>query len=401
MTKTTFLRQEKEESEILLNQKIEKIEDKKELALLDFEKEVQEITKDISFKGIIARALGKNFEEREFINSEDIKKLITLMQLDQNLEKEVEIKLIPIMKRGKKWEDKESRRLRKKYFEKNRELFRILSKFEFKDLRKTEEILLLGDKAFDKSTAYLDFPSAVSLIDKAPRKKSKSKITNSTYFRESFNNNERLLVFGVFDSVSENPSLSSLAARLWSEKSKNYRKEDGIKFLENVTKELDREVGIEIKSCGINATFGIVENKEMSYVNLGGNKIYGIEKSGKIESLFKNEEIMPLFYLGCFTQKIKGKSGTKYVQTEFKLTYPYIGKMNLNNYNSIIIVSEIVWKCLKLENEQEEKILEEIIKRAQSPISIVERINIRVKNILKQIRDKEMLNDLGILYFYI
>ncbi|MDD5337088.1 MAG: hypothetical protein PHS02_01245, partial [Candidatus ainarchaeum sp.] len=102
-----------------------------ELLKPDFSRTADELLQDVQYKGIVARAIGKDFGEREYIGQKDLEKLMMLSELNPKFEKQMEVKLLPIMKQGRKWEDKESTRLRKNYMEKSQQLLDILSKFQF------------------------------------------------------------------------------------------------------------------------------------------------------------------------------------------------------------------------------------------------------------------------------
>ncbi|VVB98526.1 Uncharacterised protein [uncultured archaeon] len=396
-----------------------------ELLKPDFSRTAQEVLGDIQYKGIVARALGREFEEREYISESDLQKLMMLSEINGNFENEVAVKLIPIMKRGRKWESKDSKRLRTQYIQKSHKLFEILSKFEFNNMAQSEEIFLRGDSIFDKTSAYLDFSSAAALVDKGPRKKKSTKASGSAYFREIYLNGARGALFALFDGFDERgfESLpSSLALEEFKERAKTIAKEEDIlAALEAFAKAADARISEKVKGfCGTSATCGIAIGKKLYYVNIGNNRIYGITaagetaklagddvsagQSGGLEELY-SELRYPYFYLGGFTQRIKGKRSFRVIHTDFRLRAPYIGSLDVSKYGSIFVANSGVWKSAmtlsKSGIESGEGKFGEIFSRARNSLNAVERMNMHVKNSMKQAQNRTLIDDIAMLYFSI
>jgi hypothetical protein len=397
-----------------------------ELLKPDFSRAAQEVLGDIQYKGIVARALGREFEEREYISESDLQKLMMLSEINANFRSEVAVKLIPIMKKGRKWESKDSRRLRNQYIDKSHKLFEILSKFEFNNVAQSEEIFLKGDSIFDKTSAYLDFSSAAALVDKGPRKKKTTKASGSAYFREIYLDGARGALFALFDGFDERgfESLpSSLALDEFRESAKGIAREDAVlSALESFAKAADARISEKVKGfCGASATCGIALGKKLYYVNIGNNRIYGITAGGEtvklagddiaagmqaggLEELY-SELKYPYFYLGGFTQRIKGKRSFRVIHTDFRLRAPYIGVIDASQYASIFVANSGVWKsAITLSKEgmsSGEGKFGEIFSRARNSLNAVERMNMHVKNSMKQAENRTLVDDIAMLYFSI
>lgn len=397
--------------------------DSPELLIPDFSSTANEVLKDIQYAGIVARALGKDFEEREFINEKDLHKLMMLTDTNQNLQKQIEVKLIPIMKKGKKWEDKESKNLRKIYIKKSHKLFDILSKFNFEGITESEEIFLRGDSIFDKTNVHLDFSSAVALVDKGPGKRKMTKLSCSIYFREVYLNSLRGAIFSLFDGFDEH-GLESLSSSLALEMFKNNSKEissekDLLVFLENFAKKADAKISENISGFfGVSATCGIVVDKKLYYLNIGSNRIYGITINGKIQKLvgeeipvhankseFYSQLKYPYFYLGGFTQRIKGKKSFRVVHTNFKLSAPHLGIIDVSQFTNLFIANSGVWKSIisfkARKIESNESRFEEVLSRARNSLDAMERMNLYVRNAMKDAENKSIIRDIAMLYFAI
>lgn len=402
-------------------EKLKKGDKNTELIRPDFAKTANEVLQDVQYKGIVARAIGKRFEEREFINEKDLEKLMMLSELNPNFTKAVEVKLIPIMKKGKKWEDKESRKLRKHYIKKSHELFDILSKFKFEGILKSEEIFLNSGNIYDKTSAYLDFASAVALVNKGVRKRNYTKVSCSIYFREIYLSGTRGVIFGLFDGFDERGMEylpSSIAVNSFREFSKGLVKEaELLPMLEQFARNADARISENVKGfTGTSATLGVVLGKKLYYINVGNNHIYGVDALGKVEKIVGDELVgfgnieqlhselkYPYLYLGGFTQRMKGKKSFRIIHTDFKLKAPYIGSMNISRFANIFVVNSGVWKsALSFENGNvrfEEQKFSEVLSKARNPLNAVERMNMQVKNAMKSAPDKSIVDDIGMLYF--
>ncbi|MFA5077364.1 MAG: PP2C family serine/threonine-protein phosphatase [Candidatus Micrarchaeia archaeon] len=394
-----------------------------ELLKPDFGRTASELLQDVQYKGIVARAIGRGFEEREYISQKDLEKLMMLSELDPGFGKQIEVKLIPIMKKGRRWEDKESTRLRKEYVKKSQQLLDILSKFQFGGFTKSEEIYLSGDKIFDKTSAYLDFASAVALVDKGVRKRRATKASGSAYFREVYLNGKRGAVFGLFDGFDERgleylPSSMSLA--IFKESVQHLGSEDALLgILEGFMRNADAKISENVRGfCGASATCGMVFGKKLYYANVGNSRIYGVKANGAVEKLvgdevasglgnreqFHSELKYPYFYLGGFTQRMKGKKSFRVIHNEFKLKPPYIGALDVSPYAYIFVANSGVWKStITMGNvvSLDDGKLSEVFAKARNPLNAMERMDMQVKNFMKEAENKSMVDDIAMLYFTI
>ena len=392
-----------------------------ELLLPDFSHTAREVLGDVQYKGIIARAVGKEFGEREFINEKDLQKLMMLSELNLELKKEVEIKLIPIIKKGSKWEDRESRNLRKVYVKKSVQLFDILSKFQFNNITQSEEIFLCGSSVFDKASAYLDFSSAAALVDKGPRKRKTTKASGSVFFREIFVEGERGTMFALFDGFDERGFEylpSSIAANMFKETANGMGNKDAIlQFLESFARKADTKISESVRGfCGASATCGVILGKKMYYISIGNNRIYGIASSGEIhkvvgESLVQIGDLeklyaelkYPYLYLGGFTQRMKGKRSFRVIHSDFILKPPHIGVADISEFINMFVASSGVWKStISLNNGKlmaEEGRFREILGKARNALNAVERMNMNVKNSMKEAKNSSLVDDIAMLYF--
>ncbi len=325
------------------------------------------------------------------------------------------------MKKGRKWEDGESRKLRTQYVKKSHDLLDILSKFKFEGMAKSEEIFLRGDAIFDKASAYLDFASAVALVDKGPRKRKTTKASGSVYFKEVYLNGGRGALFGLFDGFDERglESLpSSLAVGMLRESSNGIGNEAAVlSFLESFARKADAGISESVKGfCGTGATCGLVIGKKLYYINIGNNRIYGVRLSGEAEKVvgeevgdFAGKEELysqmkyPYFYLGGFTQRIKGKRSFRVVHTDFKLRPPHIGIVDVSQYANLFVASSGVWKSAlsakggKMESNEWK--FGEIFSRARNTLNAMERMNLHVKNSMKEAENRSAVDDIAMLYF--
>lgn len=393
-----------------------------ELMKPDFSRTAGEVLQDVQYKGIVARALGRDFEEREYISETDLQKLMMLAELNQNLEKDVEVKLAPIMKKGHKWEDKASRNLRKKYAAKSHQLFDMLSKFKFNGVTQSEEIFLKGNEIFDKASAYLDFASAVALVDKGPRKRKSTKASGSVHFREIYIDGKRGALFALFDGFDERgfeSVPSSLAADMFRESAKTIGSESGLMhLLENFAKNADAKISESVKGfTGTSATCGIVIEKKLHYINIGNNFIYGVRLNGEVEKIVGEnivardaEELYselkyPYYYLGSFTQRMKGKKSFRVIHTDFHLKAPHIGVVDVSQYANIFVASSGVWKSMTSFDSGRasgcEQRFAEVFGRARNPLNAIERMNMNVKNAMKGSNNRSVVDDIAMLYFTI
>lgn len=395
--------------------------DNQELLRPDFSNTAKEVLQDVQYAGIVARALGKDFGEREFIGEKDLQKLMMLSDLDQNFQKQMEVKLLPIMKEGRKWEDKESKNLRKSYIKKSHKLLDILSKFSFEGMTESEEIFLKGDAIFDKASAHLDFSSAVALVDKGPRKRKMTKSSGSIYFREVYLGGERGALFSLFDGFDERgfESLpSSLAVEMFRDSGKDIPSEkDALLTLESFARKADARISESVRGfCGTSATCGLVTGKKLHYINIGNNRIYGVKLNGEVHKLAGDEiaaqqskdELYsqlkyPYLYLGGFTQRIKGKKSFRVVHTDFRLKAPYIGTIDISQYANLFIANSGVWKSvLSLKGgkvEGGEGRFSEVFSRARNPLNAMERMNLSVKSAMKEAENRSIVDDIAMLYF--
>ncbi|MBU0586887.1 hypothetical protein KJ780_05225 [Candidatus Micrarchaeota archaeon] len=394
-----------------------------EIMLPDFSHTAKQVLEDMQYKGIIARAVGKEFEEREYISVSDLQKLMSLAELDENLRRKVEFKLIPLRKKGKKWEHRESKKLRKQYISKSDQLFEIISKFQFNGISKSEEIFLSGASIFDKTSAYLEFSSAAAVVDKCPRKRKTTKASGSILFREIYVDGERGAVFALFDGFDERGFEylpSSIAANILREKlSAVPKKQDILPFLENFAKEADSEISRSVKGfCGTSATCGIIMGTTLFYINMGNNRVYGITPTGEMKRIVGDELFFtdkleklyaelkyPYLYLGGFTQRMKGKRSFKVVQTSFTLRAPHIGSVDISQYSNLLIASSGAWKStLNLAAGQvisDESKFSDVLIRARNALNAVERINVHVKSSMKEAKNHSVIDDVAVLYFSI
>ncbi len=388
----------------------------------DFSRTAKEVLQDVQYKGIVARALGREFEEREFISESDLQKLMMLSELNTNFSREVEVKLIPIMKKGRKWEDRESVKLRRQYVKKSHDLLDILSKFQFNGLDQSQEIFLSGDSIFDKASAYLDFSSAAALVDKGPRKRKSTKASGSVYFGEAYIGGERGALFALFDGFDERgleALPSSLAAGMFRESAKGIGKEaDVLPALEDFARRADAKISESVRGfCGTSASCGMVLGKKLYYVNVGSGRIYGVTLNGEVKMLagervaaspsdkdqLYSELKYPYLYLGGFTQRIKGKKSFRMVHTDFHLRAPHIGVADVSEYASILVANSGVWKSsLSIKSgkvEGGEAKFGEMLCRARNSLNAVERMNLHVKNAMKQAENRALVDDIAMLYF--
>ncbi len=399
-----------------------KKENIKEEIYQNLEETTKKILEDIQYKGIIARVLKKNFEEREFIGEKEWQELILLKDLMKNkdLKKTFEIQILPIAKKGYKWEDKQSKRLRKRYIKKAHKLAEIIENLSLEGISNAEEILLKSEEIYEKTTAFLEFSNAVGLVDKGPKRKKKTPVSLSLLFKEMYFSGERALVFGLFEGFSEKGKeflLSSLAIHLLDKNAQGIDKNNILDWLNKFAHIADLEIKkISNGFSGVGATYGVVLNKKMYFVNLGNNAIYGINGGNTITISEPQPEFIndrnkmlsslkyPYFFLGTFSQKIKFKKQTRIIQNPFKLKEPHIMEYDLNGIDQILIVNSGVWKSrieLKTNGIRMINFFDNILKRSKNIVSTAERINMYAKKRMKENKNKYLEGDVGVLIFQV
>ncbi|MDD5337138.1 MAG: PP2C family serine/threonine-protein phosphatase, partial [Candidatus ainarchaeum sp.] len=274
----------------------------------------------------------------------------------------------------------------------------------------------------DKTSAYLDFASAVALVDKGVRKRKATKASGSVYFREVYLNGKRGAVFGLFDGFDERgleylPSSLSLA--IFKDSIQQLRSEEGLlQMLEEFMRRADAEISENVKGfCGSSAACGMVFGKKLYYANVGNNRIYGVKADGTVERLagdevavpedreqFLSELKYPYLYLGGFTQRMKGKKSFRVIHTEFRLKPPNIGTLDVSGYACVFVANSGVWKSTISMGTGtpaiEEGRMGEVFAKARNPLNAMERMDMQVRNFMKG-GNQAMADDIAMLYFSI
>lgn len=149
----------------------------------------QRVLSDVQFKGIIARALRKEFEARDQLTREEFLRFV--LEHSRGDVEVLKALLLPIKKKGYPWEHPLSRRVRQRYVEKVEELMRLLvslnpnysvgDSFEIRGGERSDAII----------EEWAEFGSAASCVMKAPRRHRRSQLCISTFFKELFDNEGR------------------------------------------------------------------------------------------------------------------------------------------------------------------------------------------------------------------
>jgi hypothetical protein len=387
----------------------------------DFSRMAEEILRDSQSRGVVARAVGRDLSEKDYISERDLQTLVMLTEINTDFRKQVEMKILPIQKRGRDWAHPESVNLRREYMKKADAIFDIISRMESKDLVQREEIFLDGSALFDKASSYLEFASAAALVDKAARKKKTTKIGCSAYFRESYIAGKRAAVFGLFEGFdgrgNEHVS-SSIPARMLKESAPGFATEQNmLRVIENFMRESDAKVSESVVGfCGASGACGAVVGKTLYYANIGNIRLYGVRPDGGIDLLSGeplpsaslgadkalNELKYPYIYLGGFTQRVKGRQSFKIIHTEFSLRPPHIGTVDMSGHIGLLASSSGVWKgALDFSSGISDGMgaFGETFARAKNPVSALERVSMQMKSKMKDAGNRAVSGDIGMVYF--
>lgn len=369
---------------------VEQIE-KKEfgLAQLSAQDELQQpeirlherVLSDIQYKGIVARAVGKSFEERCFVAKKDMDRFALIYNMDRARSRvDVMNRLIALMKKGHAWESSQSRRLRRQYKEKAAQLLDMLDRCDFNEEFFADGAVIELADITELTSEHLEFCSASAIVDKKPKKKGEVKSGDAAFFQELYHRGKRAAVFGIFDGFVDGkgeeskPSMLALGVlKEYVEKLRNV--EDANQILHILTKyanEADATISDSMTNFGgATASVGVVFGKRLAYLNLGDSRIYGVSTDrgtgasvtklttddgicGSIdkgihinESVFSREAEFPHVYVGSFSQQIRGKySGKRVLHPEFRLRSPNIGLADLTDLDMLVAMSDGVWRQL-------------------------------------------------------
>jgi serine/threonine protein phosphatase PrpC/protein-tyrosine-phosphatase len=341
----------------------------------------ERVLSDMQFRGIVTRAVGREFHERIHIAKQDIDRFALVYSMDKSrFRAQVRARLIPLMKRGHQWESPQSRRLRCDYFESADKLFGMFDNCELNSDFFTEGAAIEIAGVPSLKMEYLEFCSAAGLVDKKPRKRKEDPAGDALFFQELFHRGERAALFGVFDGLVEargdESKPSGIAVRILKEYVERLRdtrnSDDILKLLISYANEADSEISSCMNNLvGSTASVGVLVGKKLTYLNVGDSRIYAasfangarVKKittddgvGGALEagasmplSDFMREAEYPYLYLGSFSQQVRGRySGKRVFHQGFTLKSPNIGTIDLSGYDLVFGVTDGVWNQVPL-----------------------------------------------------
>jgi len=333
----------------------------------DFEIFCNEVLNDIQYKGIIARTVKNKLEERDKIDKEDLLSFIILSDKNNGtssfLEK-IKVKLLPIAKKGEKWESVTSRRLRKKYMEKAEHLVMMVTKFAPKQ-RVGEAFSIDGTKAFGKEVRTAEFSDAYALSFKAPRKRKSSPLTSSLFFKELYDGKKRAVAFGTMEGKGRKGSIFS--SFMLNHLNQQRYEENTLTSSLLLFEEKSAEDGLD----GGNLCCGFVEGKQLTLMHVGQGMVFLITKERKVKLISSGSEIG----LGMIAQRISGKRGKKIVPIYDPASF--ISKHDLNDGAFLLVLNEGACRALYNHNQELRQLIED--KSSSEPMDFIKFLEKRIK----------------------
>ncbi len=333
----------------------------------DFERLYNHVLDDAQYKGIIARTIKNKLEERDKISKEDLLSFIILSDKSDGpstfLER-IKVKLLPIAKKGEKWESVTSRRLRTRYMEKAEHLVSMVLKFSPKQ-RVGEAFTIDGTKAFGKEVRMAEFSDAYALAFKAPRKRKSSPLTSSLFFKEFYDGKKRAVVFGMMEGKGrEGPTLSSFML--------NHLNQQGHE--QNILTSsllLFEEKSVEDGLEGGNLCWGFVEGKQLTLMHVGQGEVFLITKERRAKVISSGSEIG----LGMMAQRISGKRGKKIVPIYDPASF--ISKHDLSEGAFLLVLNEGACKALHNYNQELQQLIENLT--FSEPMDFIKSLEKKIK----------------------
>ncbi len=338
-----------------------------------------EALENLHYRSLVTIALGKNFSERVDLTKSEVERFTLLYGTDQTtLKRSTYTGLIPLRRKGYSWESTQSSSLRRKYREHADKMFNRLELCNFEPDHFNSGSIELCNIPY-KTVDYLEFSSAAALVDKKPHKRKNHNSGDSVYFKDFYLNGQRGMFFGVFDALSSKANIDhQLSSSLLSFFKKFFNStvftNNEAQIFELFTKFLN-QAELFISSnypayAGVSASIGLVYNGYLYYLNMGDCRIYSFSfypeikvnkltvddgMAGLIErgaSLtrrnFFSQLKSPEYYLGGFSQSIKGKRGQKIIRGKIKPLPPNIGKISLKSRDFLLIATDGFWSNLPM-----------------------------------------------------
>ncbi len=258
----------------------------------------QTMLNDIQFKGIIARAVGKPFEERHSISEDDLLSFVISSEnvSSSELLERLRVLLLPIAKKGERWESVVSRRLRRSYMEKAEQLVNKVSALT-SGMNLGEAFSIEGWKSFSSESRFAEFSEAGGFVLKTPRKRKSSPLSTSLFFQERYVRGKRRCVFGLLEARrAESPGgMEQVFRHLVSAQLEN---------APNLVMKLEHLCLGEA-----NLIWGEVNEENIQFLHLGGGALLLVRTDGSWAVLSDGNDV----YLGGLTQRVSSRNGVKIV----------------------------------------------------------------------------------------
>lgn len=325
---------------------------------------------DSKYKGLVALGIGKKFSDRTEISKEGVDRFLLLHEMDKDsLKRKMHYGIIPLSKKGFSWEDYKSRSLRREYKEGADNLLEMASLCGEYGQFSTPEVIELVDVPF-KTLDYLEGSSAAAIVDKKPHKRKDQSSGDAVYFSNFYADGKRVIVFGVFDGLTNKEGTDSLSALKLMAVFKQYFgnnrffESDTIlslfqSFFQSARYTLVKSLG---SSSGVSFSIGLVIDGLLYYLNVGDSRIYGISSSNsKVKKLTVDDGISGLVDYGAKInyEEFLGELGTpKYyagadgesgLDKPVSFSSPNIGKIALSEFDMLLVATDGFWSNLPIQ----------------------------------------------------
>lgn len=333
---------------------------------------------DLYYRSLITLSLGKNFSERTEINKKEVERFTLLYNTDPgNVKFNAYTGIIPLKKKGHKWESKPSKAIRKKYRTNADKMFERLRVCDFGSENVNSGVIELVDIPY-KTVDHLEFSSAAALVDKKPHKRLNHNSGDAVYFKDFYLNGKRAMLFGVFDALSaEKDSDNKTVIALMSLFKKFFNSVVFIddtnvifSFFTEFLNHAEKTLPSNKNFSGVSMIIGLVHSGYLYYLNIGDCRAYiasfhpelYVKKitlddgmAGLVErgaSITKKEFFSqlksPELFLGSFSQSLSKNKRKRIIHKKIVPVPPNIGKITLRDAHFLLVSTDGFWSNLPI-----------------------------------------------------
>jgi len=342
---------------------------------------VREALEDGYYKTLITLSLGRALSERTSISKTEVERFTLLYETDPNgVREKTYTSVIPIKKRGFSWGSFQSNSLRRKYKSSADKLFDTLSLCDFGDSHFTSGLIELVNIPY-KTIDYLEFSSAMALVDKKPHKRKENNSGDAVYYRDFYLDGGRGMLFAVVDAQSGDSKsdykiadlIISNFKRFFSNNVLSTNEEEIFSLFSTFLNYLEEQLSSsKFKNPGASISIGVVYSKVLYYLNLGDSRIYSlsfypdvkvkkitvddgvaglVERGAKmLQKEFFSQLNFPEYYVGAFSQ-YNSRKGRRILHKKINPVYPNIGKVSLSDSEFILVGTDGFWTNLPIKTD--------------------------------------------------